>query len=119
MKRDMDLVRKIAFALEEHEHGYAPSLKLDGYTDEQIGHHVYLMMQEKLVEADDATHGGHASPVAEARSLTWKGHEFIQLARSDTLWNKAKATVREKTGGLVFGVLFEYLKQQAKTVLGL
>jgi|GEM_PF-7061885 len=44
MKRDIDLVREILLALEEHDHGYAPKdLEIRGYSKEQIGYHVWLM----------------------------------------------------------------------------
>ena len=40
MKRDMDLVRKILMVCADHEHGHAPrNLMIEGYSDEQIGHH--------------------------------------------------------------------------------
>ena len=33
MKRDMDLVRKILMAVEEHDHGFAPrDVAFDGYS---------------------------------------------------------------------------------------
>lgn len=119
MKRDMDLVRKIVFALEEHEHGYAPALQIEGYTAEQIAHHVYLMMQEKLVEGIDCTDGRDASPVAQATSLTWLGHDFATAAQNDTIWAKSMKLIKEKVGGASIGLLIEVLKQQAKLALGL
>ena len=40
-----------------------------------------------------------------AISLTWQGHEFLDAARNDTIWRKAKKKVLETTGGLAFDVL--------------
>lgn len=119
MKRDMDLVRHIVFALEDHEHGFAPQLKLEGYTEEQIGYHVHLMIQAGLVEGCDTTCLGNDSPSAEATSLTWAGHEFADAARSDTVWNKTKLVIKDKVGSVGIGLLIEVLKQQAKLALGL
>jgi len=45
--------------------------------------------------------------------LTWRGHEFLDTSRSDSLWDKAKSTVLNKTGGLAFDVLFSGLKELA------
>jgi hypothetical protein len=120
MKRDMDLVRKIVFALEEYEHGRAPrSLKIEEYTDEQIGYHVYLMAEAGLVKGHSIGTMRSASPCWMATSLTWEGHEFAEAARSDTLWNNTKAVVKDKVGSVGIGLLIEVLKQQAKLALGL
>ena len=119
MKRDMDLVRKIVFALEAHPHGHAPAIKIEGYSKEQIGYHMYLMLQANLIEGLDVSGGGCESPQVEATNLTWQGHEFADDARSDTVWEKSKAVVKDKVGTVGIGLLVEVLKQQAKQLLGL
>ena len=119
MKRDMDLVRKIVFALEEHEHGHAPrSFRIEGYDEEMVGYHVHLMMQAGLVKGADTTHLGSTSPSAIPIALKWEGHEFADAARSDTVWNKTKAVIKDKVGSVGIGLLVEVLKQQAKQMLG-
>ena len=63
MKRDMDLVRKIVFALEEHEHGHAPHpFLIEGYTDEQVGYHTHLMKEAGLILAANVTTMESTSP---------------------------------------------------------
>jgi Hypothetical protein (DUF2513) len=37
--------------------------------------------------------------------LTWDGHEFLDAARDDTRWQKAKRYIVEKGSGLSFEVL--------------
>ncbi len=84
MKRDMDLVREILMVCADHEHGRAPrDLAIDGYSEEQIGHHAYLMMQAGLVEAADVTTMGSESPEAVVTSVTWAGHEFLEASRDE------------------------------------
>jgi hypothetical protein len=121
MKRDMDLVRKIVFALEEHSNGFSPGeIEFEGYTHEQVGHHIYLMIQAGLVEGLENSDGeSNGIPQAEASCLTWGGHDFADDARSDTIWNKAKAQVRENVTTVGFGLLVEVLKYQAKRALGI
>ena len=105
MKRDMDLVRKILMACADHEHGYAPQdLAIEGYSEEQIGHHVYLMMQAGLIKGVDVSGGGDASPLAEVASLTWAGHEFLEASSDEGRWSRAKKAAGS-TGGMVFDVL--------------
>lgn len=50
MKRDMDLVRKLLFAIEgfEGEPDYR-QLRIDGYEPEQIEHHLILMKDAGLL----------------------------------------------------------------------
>lgn len=120
MKRDMDLVRKLVFAIEEHPSGFAPDeINIQGYSSEQIGYHLHLMLEAGLIEGSDVTCMDSASPEAMVSSLTWAGHEFADAARSDTLWNQAKAAVKEKVGSASIALLTQYLQSLAKTALGM
>jgi len=104
MKRDMDLVRAILLALEEHEFGFAPrDLKVEGYTKEQIGYHVHIMVEGELVEGIDVTTQESKSPEAVVSHLTWSGHEFLDAAREDGRWNEAKSLL-DKVGGAALAV---------------
>ncbi len=123
MKRDVDLVRKILMACTDHEHGHAPrDLAIEGYSEEQIGYHVYLMMQAGLVDGADVTTMGSSSPEAVLNSITWAGHEFLEASRDERLWSKAKKAAGS-TGGLVLdvlkSVLIELAKEAAKKAAGL
>jgi len=123
MKRDMDLVRKILMACADHEHGFAPpTLQIEGYSEEQVGHHVYLMMQAGLVKGADVTAMGSSSPEAVLSSITWAGHEFLEASRDEGLWTKAKQAAGS-TGGMVLDVLKSVLiglaTEAAKKAAGL
>jgi hypothetical protein len=54
--------------------------------------------------------------------LTWEGHEFLDAARDDTRWEKAKSAI-SKVGGWSFEIakpiLMELAKDAIKTSLGL
>ena len=105
MKRDMDLVRKILIVCADHPHGHAPQeLKIEGYSEEQIGYHVYLMMQAGLVKGVDVSAMDSPSPEAQVCSVTWAGHEFLEASRDEGLWSKAKQAAGS-TGGMVLDVL--------------
>jgi hypothetical protein len=120
MKRDMDLIRKIVFAIEElPDHSLAADLKLDGYEPEFVGFQCYLMKQGGLIEGFDATSRVGKCPEVLPFHLTWAGYEFADSARNDTTWNKAKSTVVEKLGSASFAVLTEVLKNLAKSAMGM
>jgi hypothetical protein len=120
MKRDLDLIRKILLALEEHEHGFAPEeLVIEGYSEEQIGFHIYLIGEAGLAKVAESARVNDPSPKAFAVNLTWAGYEFLESAKDDNLWGKAKEKVIKPAGGVAFGVLLEWLKAEARAKLGL
>lgn len=106
MKRDMDLVRKILLALEEHEHGFAPqNFLVDGYSEEQVGYHIHIMNQAGLIHAVDITSLNDKSPQAIPSKLTWEGYEFLEAAREPTRWQAALTKAKEKGAALTFDIL--------------
>jgi hypothetical protein len=123
MKRDMDLVRKILMACEASDSGFAPrQLTVEGYPPDQVSYHVMLMDQAGLLKGENLTHSSHTTPEWRVLYLTWAGHEFLEAARNDTTWNKAKGAVAG-VGGMAFDVLktvlIGYATQKANQLLGL
>jgi len=109
MQRNMDLVRMILMRLETSPSGWAPNdLGIKSFPPEQIGYHAHIMMQEGLIEGCDVTSSSSAGPEALPTSLTWKGHEFLDLARDQERWNRAKAIIA-KTGGAPISVWMKVL----------
>lgn len=120
MKRDMDLVRMILLTIEQHEHSRAPKqLQLEGYEDEQIQFHVWLMGSAGLLDVSDTSHSLSASHQAIPRNITWEGYEFLEVARQDSMWEKAKRKVSDAGAGLTLEILMGVLKQLAKEAVGL
>lgn len=110
----MDLCREILLEIEEYE-GAPGMLELSSErgSREYISYHVKLLHEAGLIEAVDASSMNAFKwyPV----SLTWQGHEFLDAARDETRWKKAKSKVVAATGGLAF----EFLKQSLFHVTGL
>ena len=120
MKRDLDLVRQLLLRMESQEQAYIrDELLVDGYSEDQIGFHIYLLGEAGLAKVVESTHIGSTSPSARPLHLTWAGYEFLEAAKDETLWGKAKAVVIKPAGGVAFGVLVEWLKAEAKARLGL
>lgn len=46
--------------------------------------------------------------------LTWEGHDFLDIARPDTLWVRAKQIAKEQSLPLTLEVLKEVLKRVAE-----
>src|SRR4051794_19325385 len=103
MKRDMDLARQILLALEENPESTGQQgvdVAIEGRSPVEISYHVMLLDEADLLEAMDASdsEGLDWMPLR----LTWQGHEFLDAAKEEGIWQKAKAIVKQKTGGLAF-----------------
>ena len=106
MKRDMDLVRKILLAVEEHDHGDAPTtLTIEGHSEEQIGYHTLLMGEAGLLKVVETTHKQSASPSAMPLRMTWEGHDFLGAAREPSRWTAALKRISESGAGMTFEIL--------------
>ena len=104
MKREMELVRTILIELEKcpYQSGFH-DIHVQGYTDDEISYHVQLMDEAGLIEAVDLS--DLAVTCWKPKRLTYEGHEFLDAARSDTVWAKAKDKVLSTTGTLTLEAL--------------
>jgi hypothetical protein len=120
MKRDLDLIRKMILAIEDHPSGWAPQdLAFEGYTPEQVGYHAYLLVNAGLARGDYAERVGSDGPEGYISSLTWAGHEFAAAARDESRWKKAMEIVKEKGGNITVTVLAQLLLNLTKVTFGL
>lgn len=119
MKRNMDLVRAILLVVESDESGYAPrKIDVPGYTDEQISYHNLLLIEAGLAEGSNVTSLNSPSPSGTLSRLTWAGHEFIESARPQRIWDQAKE-IMSKSGSASFQVWLAVLTELVKKNVGL
>jgi len=109
MQRNMDLVRTILMRIENSPSGRAsPEFGIQGYPADQVRYHSHIMMQEGLIEGLDVTTMHSEGPEAVPTSLTWKGHEFLDLARDQDRWNRVKSIIT-KVGSAPISVWMKVL----------
>ncbi len=117
MKRDLDLIRAILMAVEDsgHDLGSWMDLSIEGKTQLELSYHVQLLHEAGLIEAIDLStkDGMHWEP----KKLTWSGHEFLDDARNDTTWQRAKKIVGTRIGSASLDVVQGTLTQVAKEFL--
>jgi Hypothetical protein (DUF2513) len=95
MQRNMDLVRTILMRIEASPSGWAEHpFGIVGFTPEAVRYHAHIMLENGLIESVDVTSVRSKSPEAMPQALTWKGHEFLDLARDQKRWNQAHAVIR-------------------------
>ena len=129
MKRDMDLVRKILFAMEENEKRNEftedSPVKVDGYKGEVVAYHLKIMGQAGLLNVDFLEQPRYPGRYGEDMprqyvayySISWDRHEFLDAARDNKRWEKAKVAMGQ-VGGFALDVmkqlLVQYLKQELR-----
>ena len=117
MKRDLDLIRRILLNIEaegedsSRRAGFA-NIADDGYDPEAIQYHMQLMHDAGLIVADELVPGQWWP-----ERITWAGHEFIDLARNDTLWQATKRDVESKVGSAPFQVVHDLLARRVNDQL--
>ena len=113
MQRNMDLVRTILMRIEDSPSGWAAQpFGIAGFTPEQVAYHANIMMEDGLIQIADFD-----NPGGLGRSLTWKGHEFLDLARDQKRWNQAKIAIG-KVGSAPLSVWMKVLQDSMLKELG-
>lgn len=113
MKRDMDLIRRIA--LEAAELPYDRSMTgIDGIDEATFGAHVIWMEEAGLIKAGIQEFQSGEPPSVRVRRLTWEGCEFADAVRSDTMWRKAKENVLKPATSFTFSLLREWLSTEIR-----
>lgn len=110
MKRDMDLIRRICIELEEKD-PHNPMTSMNAVQDEVFREHALLLMEARLAEGMRQENMS-GQPYAALYRLTWTGHDFLDAARSDTVWKKARESVLKPGMSFTFDLLKEWLKAE-------
>jgi hypothetical protein len=120
VKRDLDLVRKILFTVENSDTDglERDSLRLEGYDDQVVARHVQLLDEAGYIIASysEPDHGGVV--LHKINRVTWKGHEFLDAARNDTIWQRVKDGLRAKAVTVPLEALTSLLVEATKKWLG-
>lgn len=120
MQRDLELVRKVLFALEAKPGPEAvDSVNIDGYDDLTVRYHLLLLAQAKLIDFEpELTATGRIIYVL-AFNPSWHGYEFLDAVRSEAVWQKVKAQASDKGIALPFDVLKLLAVESVKKLFGL
>ena len=118
MKRDMDLIRKLALHIESTaSECLSSAIKLDGFTDEQIMYHCQLMSDAGLIESTPSMQRDVRYSDLIIFRLSWSGHEFVDAARNDTIWNTVNEHVKKTAISVTFDGLKSILRQAGQQVV--
>lgn len=98
MKRDMDLIRKILFAIEEKEPFEQSAIEVEGYSMQEIAYHCEMLFNAGYIKYYHGVTCDNFDGVLrfQVQDLTWEGQDLLETIRQDTIWNKTKQTIKEK-----------------------
>jgi Hypothetical protein (DUF2513) len=125
MKRDMELIRELFMAIEaDVKNTTLPASQLNlksDWAEDDVYYHLVLMTDAGFVESEPVKSLQRIHNVLIKR-MTWEGHEFLDKARSESIWSTAKETITKKGLSLEtvgFGVLTQVLASVTKQILAL
>lgn len=98
MQRKMELVRDILLEIEKQPNPATDvggfDIAIEGYTEQQIRHHLNVMHKAGLIDLVRVTIG--RSTFWKAGDITWYGYDFLENIRDRNFFEKAKKLVREQ-----------------------
>lgn len=113
MKRNMDLIRQLAMKIESaNTHLMTREMEVENFSSSELYYHCVLMNEAGLVEAHIADTGDEESEAIIYR-LTWKGHDFLDAARDEKLWNQITKAIKGRVTSVTFEGLVDLLKASA------
>ena len=114
MKRDMDLIRELLLEVEKCPSLNGCAIKIPGRSPEDLCYNAKQAQDAGLIDARFLP----GSTEFHVIRLTYEGHEFLEAARNDTLWAKAKESVIRNTGVLTLEGLKTALPILIRKALG-
>lgn len=99
MRRDFDLIRRILAYMEDQTEmeqfsgGYDETVKEFEVDVKTLAFHVDLLLDAKYIDA--AVNRARGSCAVVLRRITWGGCEFIEAAKNDGVWSKAKEALKK------------------------
>ena len=116
MKRDMELMRRILFAIEASNDDEPNSIRLPRHEFDplHIAHHIRLLQEGDLIHAVE-----NRGTAIVPHSLTWQGHEFLNAIRDDGIWETLKKFETLAGGDLPTAMLYELAMREMRKRLGL
>ena len=98
MKRDMDLIRKILFYVEDNYIAgqiWISEITIEGYDANVITEHVLLAYENGLIQ-NIKDISSTDQMMYFVGNLSNAGYDYLDKIRNDTIWNKTKRIIKEK-----------------------
>lgn len=117
MRRDMELVRKILKKTEAADEPLQSPIEVDGYDQNVIDYHIVLLQEADFLNASWYEHLDGTPQVALVKKLTWQGHEFLDAARNESVWKKARQVTKDKGVDIPFNIFQSLLETILRSIV--
>jgi hypothetical protein len=119
MKRNWETIRELLTRVEECT---LPTdmVRLSSFPSErdaEVSYHMALLIEAGLVKGQVTQTIGPEVKDFFAQRLTWKGHEFLDSIRSDTVWQKTKKTFIDQGVPMTFDLVKAVAKEAAVSLM--
>ncbi|HOS65714.1 MAG TPA: DUF2513 domain-containing protein [Candidatus Latescibacteria bacterium] len=120
----MELVRELLLYFEakpDYRAIQPTQIEIPGREQQDVHYHILLLCQAGLLDHERVASSTTPSRLVDAYpfGLTWAGHEFLDAARSDSVWEQATRRIGAEGLGLGFGLIQALLVSLAKEKLQL
>ena len=119
MKRDLDLVRQLLLQIEALPAGPAAQYRASEIEDPVLLAHFELVLASGLVNGRISRSQSSRGDVISISGLTWEGHEWIEMVRSEAVWSETKSQLLDNGGALVYGLMKAVAERILRARLGL
>jgi hypothetical protein len=119
MKRDLDLVREVLLQIEGLPAGPPAQYRTSEIEDPVLLAHFELVIASGLVIGKIARSQGTRGDVISISGLSWEGHEWLEMVRSQAMWNEVKSALLDNGGALTFELTKEVATKLLRVRLGL
>lgn len=109
MIRDLETIRSLLLKAEASREAFPCE------SPEEI-YNAVLLSDAGLIEARFAP--PTMPTAAMILRLTWQGHDFLDAARNETIWNTAKEKFLKPGISWTFSIVFDFLKAEAQRQIG-
>lgn len=99
MKRDMELMRKILFKIEEEYkagEGSIYNLKVENYEMSVLAEHCDLLYQEGLISDYKSIYANGGIYSLGVSNLSNIGYDYLELIRNEDIWLQTNEEVKKK-----------------------
>jgi hypothetical protein len=121
MERHLDLFRLKLLAVQENGRpltGLDQNPEVEGFTNDQVGYHLRLLVDDGYLKAVDVTPTDATFPKYIGIKLTNKGHDFIDATGNEKVYAATKS-ILATVGSWTMEIAKQVAQKQLKQMLGL
>lgn len=123
MKRDLELVRRIMLAAEAVPagvHASGTELNINDAPPADLAAHLKLLIDEGYLEGKAyGTFDGLEPGNVLVLGIPWKGHEFLDAVRDDSVWRQIRERVAKMAGPVALSIITQLGTAIIKQQLGI